>query len=455
MSTRREFLKQAALAGVALSTSSISGMAKSSREGTTVGKGKLKVAVVGVNSRGRAIAGTMAGMDTIQIVAICDCDIKAMNKCIDWVEKYGGYRPEGVRDYRKLLERKDIEAVVIAMPDHWHATAAIMAMHAGKDVYLEKPTSYCPEENALLLEAEKKSGRIVQAGMQRRSYPVICEAVEALRNGVIGEVKYAKCWYATNRKSIGVGKVVPVPENLDWELWQGPAPRGPQYKDNLIHYNWHWHWHWGTGEALNNGTHYVDLVRWGMGLDEYPTMVSSIGGRYHYQGDDWETPDTQLITFQFGNKASFSWEGRSCDPSKLNGAGFGATFFGENGKTLTLNGKDEYVICDARDKVIKEVKSSMTVKEGDLFNPSEALDTLHFQNWVDAIRKGDKVNDPLWQACMSTQYTQYGNIAQRLGKSIAIDPKTGKILGCPEAKQYWSRKYDPNFNPKKYLQDIK
>jgi len=451
MSTRRDFLKQAALAGAALSVSSIAARAQSSKEGVAPASGKLRVAVAGVNNRGRAIAGTMAAMDSIQVVAICDCELNALNKCIDWVEKYGGYRPEAERNYFKLLERQDVDAVVIAMPDHWHATAAILAMKAGKHVYLEKPTSYCGEENELLLAAEKKYGKVVQVGMQRRSYPVIREAVEALRNGVIGKVTYAKAWYATNRKSVGDSKVVPVPDTLDWNMWQGPAPRGPEYVDNLIHYNWHWRWHWGTGEALNNGTHFVDLVRWGMGLDEYPTMVSSVGGRYRHSETGWETPDTQLITFQFGNHATFSWEGLSSYPTKIKGSGYGVTFFGEDGKSLTLNGKDEYVIHDAKDKVIKEVKSNMTVREGDRFNPSAGLDALHFQNWVDAIQKGTKVNDPLIQACMSTQYTQYGNISQMLGKSLSIDPKTGKILNCPEAKQYWSRKYDPNFNPKKLM----
>lgn len=450
--TRRAFLKQVALAGAAVTLSKLNADATSTKMGGMAANGsKVRVGIAGVNSRGRAIAGTMAKMDTVEIVCLCDCDANALTRCQDWVEKYGAKRPDGEQDFRKMIQRKDIDAVVIAMPDHWHATAAIMAMSAGKHVYLEKPTSYCPEENEMLLQAEKKYGRIVQVGMQRRSYPVIKQAIEALHAGVIGEVHYSKAWYATNRKSIGKGNIVPVPGNLNWDFWQGPAPRGPKYKDNLIHYNWHWHWHWGTGEALNNGTHFVDLVRWGMNLNEYPSLVTSVGGRYHFCDDDWETPDTQLITFQFGDKASFSWEGRSCDPAKINGAGFGVTFFGEDGKTLTLNGKDEYVIQDAFDKVIKQVNSAMTVKEGDRFNPSEDLDALHFQNWFDAIKKGVAVNDPLREACMSTQYTQYGNIAQRIGKSLKIDPKSGKILDCPEAKQLWNRKYESSWSPKNYL----
>jgi len=451
-STRRDFIKKMAMAGAALSIHTLSGKsAMRGKASADSGVEKLKVGIIGVNSRGRAIAGTMATMDTIDIVCLCDCDRKALENCQDWVEKAGKPRPAGEQDIRQMVKRNDLEAIVVATPDHWHATAAIMALNAGKHVYLEKPTSYCPEENEMLLKAERKYGKVVQVGMQRRSYPALQQAMQELRNGVIGEVLYGKSWYATDRKSIGKGKVVPVPENLNWDFWQGPAPRGPQFKDNLIHYNWHWHWHWGTGEALNNGTHFVDLVRWGMRLDEYPSLVTSVGGRYRFRDDDWETPDTQLITFQFGDKASFSWEGRSCDPSKVNGASSGVTFFGENGKTLSISGGNDYVIRDGRDNIIKQVDSAMSFKEGDRFNPSANLDIIHFQNWVDAIRTGVAVNDPLKEACMSTQYVQYGNIAQRLGKSLSIDPKTGKILSCSEAKQYWARKYEPDWSPKKYL----
>ena len=159
-----------------------------------------------------------------------------------------------------MLESDDFEAVVIATPDHWHAKAAIMAMQAGKHVYLEKPTSHNPAENEMLVRATLKYNRIVQVGNQRRSWPNVIKAIEEIKSGAIGKVRYAKSWYVNNRPSIGTGKVVPVPDYLDWDLWQGPAPRVPNFKDNYIHYNWHWFWNWGTGEALNNGTHFVDIL---------------------------------------------------------------------------------------------------------------------------------------------------------------------------------------------------
>ena len=321
-----------------------------------------------------------------------------------------------------------------------------MAMQAGKHVYLEKPTSHNPAENDMLVRAALKYGSVVQVGNQRRSWPTVIKGIEEIRSGNLGEVRYARAWYTNARKSIGVGKPAPVPEWLDWELWQGPAPRR-EFKDNIVHYNWHWFKHWGTGEALNNGTHFVDMMRWGLDV-QYPTKVDSIGGRYRYNGDDWEFPDTQLITYQFGDKASGSWEGRSCDMAYLDGSGLGVAFYGENA-TLYLSGGDNYKILDPKGKVIKDVKSNMKFEEGNLLNPSEALDAFHFRNWFDAIRKGTKLNSGLADACISTQLVQYGNIAQEVGHSLEIDPLTGRILNADrEINKLWGRKYEKGWEPK-------
>ena len=294
-------------------------------------------------------------------------------------------------------------------------------------------------ENEMLIQAALKYNRIVQVGNQRRSFPNVIKAMEEIKSGSIGKVRYAKSWYVNNRPSIGTGKVVPVPDYLDWDLWQGPAPRVADFKDNFIHYNWHWFWNWGTGEALNNGTHFVDILRWGLGVD-YPTKVDSIGGRYRFQ-DDWQTPDTQLITFQFGDEASFSWEGRSCNTMPVDGYGVGTAFYGETG-TLFIGGGNEYKIADIKGKTIKEVKSDLKFETGNLLNPSEKLDAFHFRNWFDAIRKGTKLNSGIVDACISTQLVQLGNIAQRVGHSLQIDPGSGRILNDLEANKLWGREYE-------------
>lgn len=452
MSTRRDFIKQAAAGAAALSLSGMNASAKNAKPRVIAENDVIRLAVVGINSRGKGIATNICKMPLCEIVALCDCDTKALKKCQDAVAKITGKTPDGETDYRKLLKRKDVDAVMIAMPDHWHATAAIMALQAGKHVYLEKPTSYCPEENEMLLKAEekaKKSGLVITVGTQRRSWPKLVEGLNRVRNGELGEVHYAKSWYTANRGPIGKGKVVPVPENLNWDYWQGPAPRVAEFKDNIVHYNWHWFWHWGTGEALNNGTHFVDLLRYGMNLDnEFPTLVTSVGGRYNYVGqDDWQTPDTQLITYQFGDHAAISWEGRSCQTTPCDGSGHGVAFYGTKA-TLITSGANEYTILDLKGKVIEQVKSDLVFRSGDRSNPSQQLDQFHFQNWFDAIKKGTALNAPLKQGCMSTTCMQLGNIAQRVGHSLNIDPKTGHIVGDKEAEKFWGREYEKGWAPK-------
>ena len=309
MTTRRDFIKKTVAGTAALSLGSILPGFGSSRYQDILGANeKIRIGVIGVNSRGKALAQGFAKLPDCEVTYICDVDSRALEKCQAAIHKITGRTPKGEKDIRKMLESNDFEAVVIATPDHWHAKAAIMAMQAGKHVYLEKPTSHNPAENEMLVRAALKYNRIVQVGNQRRSFPNVIKAMEEIKSGSIGKVRYAKSWYVNNRPSIGTGKVVPVPDYLDWDLWQGPAPRVADFKDNFIHYNWHWFWNWGTGEALNNGTHFVDILRWGLGVD-YPTKVDSIGGRYRFQ-DDWQTPDTQLITFQFGDEYFYIIVGR-------------------------------------------------------------------------------------------------------------------------------------------------
>ena len=437
MTTRRDFIKKLMTGAAAVSLGSVlPGVVSARAAGANE---RIRIGVIGVNSRGNALAQGFAKMRDCEVTCVCDVDSRALAKCREDIAKVCGRKPRGERDLRRLLESEDVDAVVIAMPDHWHAAAAVMAMKAGKHVYLEKPTSHNPAENELLIRAALKYDRVVQVGNQRRSWPNVIEAVAAIRAGEIGRVRYAKSWYVNNRPSIGIGREVPVPGWLDWDLWQGPAPRVKAFRDNVVHYNWHWFWHWGTGEALNNGTHFVDILRWGLGV-EYPTLVTSVGGRYRFQ-DDWETPDTQLITYQFGDEASCSWEGRSCNGTPVDGFGVGTAFYGETG-TLFISGGNEYRIADMGGKTVKEVKSALKFEEGNLLNPSEQLDVIHFRNWFDAIRKGEKLNSGIVDACISTQLVQLGNIAQRVGRSLRIDPMTGRILDDREAGDLWGRTYE-------------
>lgn len=284
----------------------------------------------------------------------------------------------------------------------------------------------------------------MQMGNQRRSWPNVVEAIQELKNGIIGNVYYGKSWYTNNRPSIGVGKEVPVPEWLDWDLWQGPVPR-VAFKDNIHPYNWHWFWRWGTGEALNNGTHMVDILRWGMELD-YPTMVTSAGGRFRYK-DDWETPDTQVISYEFGEGKMMTWEGRSCNSQNIEGSSVGAMFYGDSG-SLLITGSNAYTVYDLKNKVVKDVQSNIAIDPRNLMNPAEQLDALHIQNFFNAIRKSEPLHSDIASGHKSTLLVQLGNIAQRVGHSLNIDNQNGRIMYDNDAMKYWSRSYEPGWEMK-------
>ncbi len=439
---RREFIKKTAMA-VSFG-GAFPGFSAKSYANIIGANERINVAVMGVNSRGLAVAGNFARQDNCLVTHVCDVDKRAAEKCVAAVEKIQKKKTHTTPDFRKALDDKDVDALVVTAPDHWHAPAAIMACKAGKHVYLEKPCSHNPHEGELVVEAAAKYKRVIQMGNQRRSWPNVVDAIKQVHDGVIGRVYFAKTWYTNNRESIGIGKVTSVPSWLDYELWQGPAPRRP-FKDNVIHYNWHWFWHWGTGEALNNGTHMVDLARWGLNVD-YPTRVTSAGGRYRYK-DDWETPDTQVITLEFGNEASITWEGRSCNGNHVEGNSVGVIFYGERG-AIQIDSGNAYKIFDLKNKLVKSVENTITVDARNAANPSQQLDGYHILNFFDGIRKGTTQNADILGGHKSTLLVQLGNIAQRAGRALNIDPASGRILNDAEAGKYWSREYEPGWEPK-------
>ncbi len=445
--SRREFIAKSAMAATAASFGGVlPGFSAKSYSSIMGANERIKVGIMGVHSRGLALAENYAKQKNCEIIYICDVDSQSMDKCIGTVEKLQNHRPAAAPDFRKALEDKSLEAMVIATPDHWHAPAAILACKAGKHVYLEKPCSHNPNEGEILVAASRKYHRKVQMGSQRRSWPNLIDAVKQLKDGVIGRPYFAKGWYTNNRESIGTGKLTAAPSWLNYDLWQGPAPREP-YRDNIIHYNWHWFWNWGTGECLNNGTHMVDLMRWGLGVD-YPISVRSGGGRYRYK-DDWQTPDTQVVSWEFPNNTLMEWEGRSCNGREVEGSSVGATFYGETGTLeMEVAGGNSYRIYDLKNKLIKEVKNDLKVDARNTADPSQGLDALHIQNFFDGIRKGTPLSAEILIGHKSTLLCQLGNIAYRAGKtSLEIDPANGHILNNAEAEKFWKREYAAGWEP--------
>ncbi len=439
---RRDFLKTAAASSVGLAFGTSAAFSAKSYSNIIGANDRINMAVMGTNGRGAGMAQNFARQNNVVMRYICDVEDKAITKGIAAIEKAGG-NPIVEKDIRKLLEKKDLDGILICAPDHWHAPATIMACKAGKHVYVEKPCSHNPNEGELMIQAARKYNKVVQVGAQRRSWPVLMQGIKELHEGVIGKVYFAKGWYTNNRGSIGIGKEVPVPSNLDFELWQGPAPRRA-YKDNLIHYNWHWFWHWGTGEALNNGTHEIDVIRWGLNVD-YPTNVSSEGGRFRFN-DDWETPDTQSIDIKFGNDCLVTWEGRSCNSRNTEGRDRGVIFYGENGSLET--GGNSYKVYDLKNKLVKEITSNDVIDGRDPSSPNASLDGVHIDNFLNAIRNNSRPSGDIEELHKSTLLVQLGNIAWRCGTRLEIDPNNGHILNNPEAQKLWSRSYEPGWELK-------
>jgi len=426
-SSRREFLKQGALAGSAVAAAHL--LPRPLRAAPASPGDRIRIGVMGTNGRGLAHIDHFLQADNTEVAYVCDVDERAIAKGLKAVESRQEKKAQGVTDVRRILDDPEITVLSIAAPNHWHAPATIMACEAGKHVYVEKPGSHNPREGEWMVAAARKHKRVVQMGNQRRSWAWVREAMQALHEGELGRVFFARTWYNNLRPSIGRGQPTPVPDWLNYPLWQGPAPERP-YKDNLIHYNWHWHWHWGNGELGNNGIHALDVARWGLQVD-CPTRVTCGGNRYHYQ-DDQETPDIYITSFDFGDKGA-SWESHSCDPHGFEGQKFGIMFYGEMG-TMIVGGSSAQIL-DMNDKPIREITSPRN-------------DTDHFRNFLSAIRNGEPAHSEIEDGQKSTLLCHLGNIAYRTGHTLNLDPKQRAILNDDEASALWEREYRPGWKPK-------
>jgi len=437
MITRREFLDglAAGAAGLALGTT-----AKSYKQ-ILGANDRLNFAVIGLNSRGYAHLDSLkANKSAARITHVCDVDKNILNKFAEATQKEMGEAPIADQDFRRALEQKDVDAISIAAPDHWHTPMAIAGLQAGKHVYVEKPCSHNPAEGQLLVQAQQKYGKLVQMGNQQRSSDYSIEIVQKIHNGLIGRAYYAKAWYSNVRKSIGIGKEVPVPAQLDWDLWQGPAPRRP-YKDNVHPYNWHWFKNWGTGEALNNGTHEVDVCRWALGVD-FPKQVTSSGGRYQFK-DDWQFYDTLVTSFEYENKL-LSWEGKSCQGMKFYGRDRGCAIMGTTGSVVL--DRDGYEIYDLGGKKTSEYKAGSSTSSSDTVGRDSMTDA-HFANFIAGIRKGEKLNSPVSVGNVTVTMLQLSNIAWEVQRELHLDTKDGSILNDAEAMKLWGRAYEKGWAP--------
>jgi len=437
MVTRREFLDTLAVGAAGLAVSST---AKS--YGQIMGSNdRLNFAIIGLHSRAYAhLSALKANKDTARVAYVCDVDTTIMKKFADDTQRELGYAPSVDQDFRNILEKKEIDAITIATPDHWHAPMSIRGLQAGKHVYVEKPCSHNPAEGALLVQAQKKYGKLVQMGTQQRSSAHTIEIVNKIHDGLIGRAYYAKAWYSNVRKSIGVGKEAPVPQQLNWDLWQGPAPRRA-YKDNVQPYNWHWFKIYGTGETLNNGTHEIDVCRWALDVD-FPHSISSSGGRYHFK-DDWQFYDTLVTSFNYEDKM-ISWECKCCQGMKFYGRDRGSVIMGTTGSVLV--DRDGYEIYDLKGNKTKEFKTGGETSSSDLTGRDSMTDA-HFANFIAGVRKGEKLNAPVSIGNVAVTMLQLSNVAWEVNRELQLDTSNAQILNNPEAMKYWGREYEKGWEP--------
>lgn len=387
---------------------------------------RVRIAVIGCRGRGSDLAAGFTKNPGSQVVALCDVDDAGIAKGLKAVESQGGETPRTEKDYRRLLDDKEIDAIAIATPDHWHALMAIQGCLAGKDVYSEKPASHNLIEGRRMVQAARKHNRVVQIGTQRRSASFVKDAAEHVRSGGIGKVGQARAWIHQQRSINVGGSPQPVPDSIDYDLWQGPAQERP-FIPSRFNYNWHWFWNWGTGELGNNGIHGLDIARWGLG-DDAPLRVTSGGGSYVFP--EIETPDTQMVVWEFA-KTSLVWEHRLWSKHGLEGgSSFGIAFYGDKG-TLLIN--------DGGWKVVDGAQA------GDVGGKPTEAQASHFANFLESVKSRKQPNADVETGHLSTRLCHIGNIAHRLGRKLTFDAATETFPGDDEANKLLGREYRKGF----------
>jgi predicted dehydrogenase len=399
---------------------------------------RLNFAIHGNGDKGRAgahLSAIKANSKTARVAYVCDVDSGILAKFVAKAEQVLGYAPRAEGDFRHALESKDIDAITIATPDHWHTPMAVLGLKAGKHVYVEKPSSQNPREGELLVAAQKKYGKLVQVGDQQRSSAYTIRMIQKIHDGYIGDAYMAKAWYANARGSTTYGKPSSAPATLNWDLWQGPAPRS-EYRENIHTYNWHWLRRYGTGEALNNGTHEVDVCRWALQAD-FPNAVTASGGNYQFK-DDWEFYDTLITNFDYQGK-TISWEGRSRQGMSLYGRGRGSVIMGTKGSVVIDRGG--YDVYDWKGKQIDQYRGGQESDATDTVGAGGMTD-VHFGNFIAAIRGQEKLNSPIPVANVTVTMLLLSNIAWFVNRKLRLAPETAHILNDSEAMKYWGRTYE-------------
>lgn len=395
---------------------------------------KVNLGMIGVGGRGRGLTRTFLGIEDANVVHLCDADQASLERTQAEVAKVGAKKPKETNDMRHLFDDPEVDAVVIATPDHWHAPATILGCDAGKDVYVEKPASHNIREGRLMVQAARSNKRIVQVGTQARSRGSTIRGIEYANSGKIGKVLMAKAWNVQMRDDIGHKEDSPVPEGLDYDTWLGPAPWIP-FNENRFHYKWHWHWHFGTGDAGNDGAHQLDIARWALG-ENYPKIISGMGRKVYFN-DDQQTPDTMNVTFDYGDKALI-WEMRIWNPYGQDDQSNGVAVYGDKGR-VDIGRWDRRWGFKAFDS------------DGELVEYDDADDErdLHMRNFIDCVRTRKHPNADIGIGHLSGLLCHLANIVARTGRTFRFDAESETAIGDAEANLYVKRAYRPHWSTPK------
>ncbi|QGY47412.1 twin-arginine translocation signal domain-containing protein [Maribellus comscasis] len=446
-SDRREFLKKvtAGAAGVAVGGTAM-GMSAKSYSKIIGANDRINVAIIGLGRRlGAYYEPVSKKENNVELVYLCDVMKSQRERAAANFAKRIDYKPKLENDVRKVFADQNVDGVFVATPDHWHTPGAIMAMQGGKHVYVEKPCSHNMFENEMIVAAMKKYNKVVQMGNQQRSSDHTQEIISEIHNGAIGVPYRAVAFYVNSRGEVPVQKKAPVPEGLDWDLFQGPAPRRG-YTEETWDYNWHWYgWDYGTAETGNNATHELDVARWALQVD-FPMRVDVEAGKRHFFDDGWEMYDTMEATFRFADNKVINWDGRSRNGFDTYGqGGRGTIIYGSEGTVFVDRGK--YILYDRRGKVVKDSKSASN-EAGTALGGGGDMTTGHVENWFGVIRgEQKKLNADIADATISQAMVHYSNVAYRIGRGYDIDEVSGKMYDR-DAMKLWSREYEPGWEPK-------
>ncbi len=423
-STRRRFM-----VNTAASVASTAALAAATSRGAVANQ-PVRIGVIGCGNQGTSHIRSLVSLDDAELVYVCDIDSERRAKA---VKEAGGAK--AVEDLRTILDDKSIDAVTIATPDHWHTPAALLAIEAGKHVYVEKPCAHNIREGRMLLDAARKHNRVVQHGTQSRSSPGIRDAIDMLHNGAIGDVLLARCWNWQRRNDIGHASPSAPPAGVNYDQWIGPAEMVP-FQANRFHYDWHW-WHdFGCGGIGNDGIHELDYTLWGLGVTTNPTTISAVGGKYYFD-DDQEFPDMQQVTFEFagegdevGKRRMLVYEQRLWSTNYPFNVDAGAEFFGTEGR-MFLSKRGKFQILGNRNRPV-----DTTLTESAKVSVPD-----HQQNWIDCIRSGERPRADIAIAHRTATAVHLGNIATRVGRTLRFDIESEQVIEDNEANALLSRAY--------------